>query len=61
MIYPEDICAALKQIGIMEVILDNDGKDGEGIPTIEFNGFGGSPGEHFKIIMHNYDFAEHNL
>lgn len=53
-----EICEALKDLGVMEVILDIERK-GTGIPTIEFNGKADS--EYFKIVVSNKDFSDNGL
>lgn len=53
----ETICYTLKQLGVQEVILEIEGE----IPTITFAGFGGDPGEHFKVKATNAAFVEYEL
>lgn len=50
-----EICEALKDLGVLEVILDSVNNR----PTIEFSGK--SDGEYFKIVANNVDFSNNNL
>ena len=51
----KSICDALKELGVIEVILLSD----DDIPYVEFNGR--VQMEYFKIKATNADFAEHDL
>ena len=51
-----DICFSLKEMGVVEIILDVVGE----VPQIEFNGRD-ETGDYFHLKATNADFAEHGI